>query len=123
MSILLPENAVTVIQGTSKTLSLTVKDGNGDVVNLTGATVYFTVKKSLQERDPVIQKISTDSLQIEIPNPTDGTAKIFIIPEDTSVLATCRYKYDVLVELSSGDRFVVVGPSVFEVKPGVTVLM
>jgi len=122
MSILLPENAVSITQGTSKTLCLTVKDKDGLPVDLTGSTIYLTVKKNEKEKHALIQKISSDVAQIEIPNPTDGTAKIYIVPEDTISLAATRYKFDVWVILSSGERYVVVAPSVFEVKSGITVL-
>ena len=55
MSILLPENAVTVIRGASKTLKLTVKDKKGELVDLTGATIYFTVKRKETDEECVIQ--------------------------------------------------------------------
>jgi hypothetical protein len=122
MTILLPENAVSIIRGTSKTLSLTVKDAAGNPVDLTGSTLYFTVKRKAKDKYALIQKISTDIAQIEIPNPTDGIAKIYITPEDTTSLATTRYMFDVLIILSSGERYVVVAPSVFEVKDGITVI-
>lgn len=122
MSILLPENAVSMIRGTSKTLSLKVKDAAGNPVDLTGSTVYFTVKQKAKDKYALIQKISTDIAQIEIPNPTDGIAKIYIAPEDTISMATTRYMFDVLVILSSLERYVVVPPSVFEVKDGITVI-
>ena len=122
MAILLPENSVTVVRGSSKTLTLTVKDSDGGPLDLTGSTIYFTVKKREKDEDALIQKISTDSAQIDIPNPTDGIAKITINPADTSSLATGKYKFDVWVVLSGGDRVVVVLPSVFEVVAGVTVI-
>jgi hypothetical protein len=122
MSILLPENAVSIVRGTSRTLSLKVKDADGNPVNLTGATVYFTVKQKAKDKYWLIQKISTDIAQVEIPNPTDGIAKIYLVPEDTVSLATTRYMFDVWVILSSGERYVVVAPSVFEVKDSITVI-
>lgn len=121
MTILLPENAVSVTQGTSKTLVLTVKDKHDDPVDLTGATLYFSVKRD--ERDvgnPLIQKISTDSAQIEVPNPTDGIAKIYLQPSDTQNFETTQYKFDVWMVSAIGKRFVVVKPSVFNVEAAVT---
>lgn len=122
MSMLLPENSVSIIRGTSKTMKLTVKDGRGALVNLTGATIYFTVKKHEKDEHALIQKISTNILQVEIPNPSDGVANIYLLPSDTTPLCAGRYKFDVWVVLSSGERFVVVPPSVFEVQSGVTFL-
>ena len=121
MTILLPENAVSVYRGTSKTLVLKVKDKNKEPVNLTGATVYFSVKRD--ERDtgnPLIQKMSSDSAQIEIPNPTDGIAKIYLQPADTQNFDITKYRFDVWMVSAVGKRFVVVRPSVFNVEATVT---
>lgn len=120
MGILLPENSISIIQGTTKTLSLTVKDGDGNVVDLTNATVYFTVKKRECDTTPLLFKSSDSITQIEIPLATDGVAKIYIAPTDTSTMAAGQYKFDIVVELASGDRHVVVPPSIFEVKLGIT---
>ena len=121
MTILLPENSVSVIRGTSKTLVLTVKDKNKEPVDLTGATIYFSVKKKETDTgNPLIQKVSTDSVQIEVPNPTDGIAKIYLQPSDTQNLDITQYKFDVWMVSSIGKRFVVVKPSIFNVEAGIT---
>jgi hypothetical protein len=118
----LPANAVTVIRGTNKTLALTVKDSAGEVIDLTGSTIYMTVRLKETDEGCLFQKISSDPAQIEIPNPTDGTAKIYISPSDTAGKKPTRYVYDILIILSSAERHVVVGPAVFEIKAGVTVV-
>lgn len=119
---MLPANAITIIRGTSKTLVLTIKDKDGVVVDLTGSTIYMTVRFNATDEICLFQKISTNSLDIEIPNPTDGIAKIYITPEDTYGKKTTRYTYDILIILAGGERHVVVGPAVFEIKAGVTVV-
>lgn len=118
----LPANAVTVIRGTSKTLVLTIKDKDKVLVDLTGSTIYMTVRLKETDTGCLFQKISTDGLEIDIPNPTDGIAKIFIDPQDTIGKKPTRYVYDILIILASGERHVVVGPAVFEIKAGVTVV-
>ena len=123
MAILLPKNSVEIVRGSSKTLKLKVTDGNGEIVNLTGATIYFTVKKNVKDELSLIDKSSLSISEIEIPNPTDGTALIYLIPQDTASLAATNYTFDVWVVLSSGERFVVVQPSVFKVTVGVTNLL
>jgi hypothetical protein len=121
MTILLPENAVSVTRGTSKTLVLTVKDKEGDPVNLTGATIYFSVKRDEEDvGNPLIQKISTNSTEIEIPNPTDGIAKIYLQPSDTQNFDVTQYKFDVWMVSAIGKRFVVVKTSIFNVEAAVT---
>ena len=121
MSILSPENTVSVIRGASKTLELTVKDEEGEVADLTGATIYFSVKKRALDEFYLIQKSSLDIAEIEIPNPTDGVAHIFLLPADTRGLDVRKYTYDIWVILG-GERSVVIVPSVFEVLAGVTVI-
>lgn len=118
----LPANAVVIIRGTSKTLVLTIRDKEGDLVNLTGSTIYMTVRTKETDENCLFQKISTSGQQIDIPNPTDGIAKIFIDPQDTIGKKPTRYVYDILIILASGERHVVVGPAVFEIKAGVTVV-
>ena len=119
----LPANAVVIIRGTSKTLVLTIRDKEGKLVNLTGSTIYMTVRTKETDEDCLFQKISTNGLEIDIPNPTDGIAKIFIDPGDTVGKKPTRYVYDILIILVSGERHVVVGPAVFEIKAGVTVVL
>jgi len=121
--ILSPANSLEVYRGETKTLNLTVKDGAGNLVDLTGSTLYFTVKKREAERDCVIQKISSDTAQIEIASPaTRGTAEIFLYPSDTNI-DPGKYRFDIWIVLPSGARHVVVRPSIFEVVTGVTVLV
>ena len=122
MSILLPENAIEVVRGQSKTLKLTVKDKAGVVVDLTGSTIYFTVKEKLTDPKPLIQKLSTNIAEIEVPNPVDGTANIFIVPDDTRSLGRGKYVYDLWIVLSTGERNPLIKPSTFEVTLGATVI-
>lgn len=120
--LLLPENAVTVIRGTSKTLELTVTDSNGSPVDLTGAKVVFTVKARVEDQIPLIQKTSDTLAQVTITSPTEGKAQIYLDAADTQTRDIKKYVFDVWVILSSGKRFAVVPPSVFEVQAGVTLL-
>jgi hypothetical protein len=117
-----PVNSVSVIRGSSKTFQLTVTDQDGNVVNLTGATIYFTVKRNIKDVEWVIQKKSTDVTQINITQPIDGIAQIYLQPGDTVNLDPKDYIFDVWVVLSSGQQYPVVTPTTFEVEAGVTVL-
>lgn len=119
---MLPENSVTVIRGSSKTLELTVTDANGTAVDLTDARVVMTVKCKVEDRDWLIQKTTDDALQAVITAPRSGIARIFLVPADTQNLDPKQYVFDVWTVLSNGRRFAVVQPSVFEVTAGVTVL-
>ena len=120
MSILFPENAVTIIRGASKTLKLTVTDENNAMVNLTGARVYFTVKISDRDPQPLFQKSSNNPAQAEITTPREGIALIYLQPSDTQNLDPHEYLFDVWVVLANGKRYPVVKPSVFKVEPGIS---
>lgn len=122
MSFLLPEGTITMTRGASELVDVTVSKSDGNPQDLTGATLYFTVRIRESDEFPVIQKISTDSNQIEIPNPTDGKAKVYLRSSDTAGLRPRRYVYDIWVVLPDGNRYVVVPTNVFEIKGGVTVL-
>lgn len=120
MSILFPENAITIIRGSSKTLKLTVTDENGAMVNLTGATVYFSVKVAERDPQPLFQKSSLNPAQAEITVPREGVALIYLQPSDTQNLDPHEYVFDAWVILANGKRYPVVKPSVFAVQPGVS---
>lgn len=120
MSILYPENAIVIIRGSSKTLKLVVSDENGGLVNLTGATIYFSVKVGARDPQPLFQKSSNTPTQAEITVPREGVALIYLQPSDTQNLDPHEYVFDVWVILSNGKRYPVVKPSVFAVQPGVS---
>lgn len=122
MSLLDAENAISIVRGTSKTLQLCVKDMAGAAVNLTGARVILTVKCRITDRDPLIQKDSAvGPLEALITIPLEGKAEFYLSPVDTQTLEG-KFVFDVWVILSSGKRYLVVGPGDFTVLPGVTVL-
>lgn len=117
------ESSIEIIRGSSRTLALTVTDGEGDPVNLTGGRIIMTVKCRISDSEVLFQKDSDEgAAEIEITNASSGEAKIYIQPSDTSGLAAASYVFDVWVLLSSGSRHLVIGPGTFVVKAGVTVL-
>lgn len=135
VNVLLPENSVRVIRGTSKSFKLTVSDLREESIvscgcspasppplDLTGVTLHFTVKKEISDRLPVIKKTSLISSEIEIVNAKAGTAKIHLNPSDTQDLEPNFYIFDVWVVLSNGKRFCITGPCQIQVEFGVTFL-
>lgn len=125
-SIVASENEVEIVRGTSKNFELLVSDENGDPVDLTGARVISTVRCELGDDKVSIQKDSSvGATQAEIltqSGDTLGKALIKFSPSDTQNLDPGEYVFDVWVILSSGARHIVVGPSPFIIKRGVTVL-
>jgi hypothetical protein len=51
-------NTIELYQSEQETYSLSVKDQNGNPENLTGGTLVFTVKRDLDDTDPLIVKTS-----------------------------------------------------------------
>lgn len=114
-------NTIEVYRGQSKTFELTIKDSTNAAVDLTGASIYFTVKKEVTDTVAIISKTTDDPLQAEILAPnTDGKARIYLIPSDTSVLDVGDYLFDIWVQLSSGKRYPIVEVSKFIIKASVT---
>lgn len=115
-----PENALEILRGSTKTLRLSVQDSEGEAVDLTGATVYFTVKKKIGDSLPLFQKISTNLTQAEIYDAKGGIAKIYLYPADTQQRCPGDYYFDIWVVTSTGKQFAVVPPSKFTIEASVT---
>lgn len=122
---LVPENALSVVRGSSRTLTLMVTDpaNNGAALNITGAMIYFTVKKRLTDALPLIQKTGILAQEIDLIEPRAGHAEIYLVPADTQHLDPGLYVFDVWVILANGKHVPVIEPSTFEVLPTVTVLL
>jgi len=93
--ILNTENSIEMFRGTSKTFDLTVTDDSGQPVDLTGATLYLTIKERMDDQLPLVQKKSSDALQIDIYDPRAGKARIYLEPGDTQNLALKPRFFDV----------------------------
>jgi len=130
-NITLSSNSVDVYQGESKDLDLEivkeVKNIDGvlveEPVDLTGCTIYFSVRTKTNSPDLLISKTSTNVLAVEILLPlTDGKAIIHLTSDDTKHMDPSEYVFDVWITLSSGKNAPVVEVSAFIVKAAVTKL-
>lgn len=121
-----------VLKGESRVYTITVlrpidstDDPDDGLVDLTDSVLYFTVRTvEGASGDPVISKTSADVEQIEILDQTTnkGQFKVYLLSSDTNV-AIKQYRYDVWVTFPDDDEArPVVRPSLFEVRPSVTVL-
>ncbi len=117
-------NTILVYKGASKDVDLKIvkdiKDPNGNPFevpfDLTGCSLFFTVRKTLQDPKYIIYKTTNDSSQIAVSNdPTTGDAIVFIGFIDTELLEPGLYYFDVWVQEPSGKRYPVVEPSEFMV--------
>lgn len=120
----LGSQTIEVFKGQSKTWLLTLKeDPGGGPANLTGAKLYFTVRKNISDATATFEKTSDVITEIEILVPEiDGKANVFLSPSDTNNLAVGDYVYDMWVELSSGTRHPIIDPSPFIIKTPVTII-
>lgn len=85
--------------GDTKTINLTVKDSAGSAVDITGATVWMTIKNKVgdSDADALVQKEVTSHA-----DPTEGETQIVITSDDTQELRAGTFKYDIQIKLASG---------------------
>lgn len=121
--------AITVVRGANKTLLMTVRDGNKQPVDLTGAKVWFTVKHRIEDVAACISKKNLlaggvdGQILILLPQTgaQKGQAKIFLVPADTAGMDPAEsYWCDAWVQLATGEKYQVVSNRPFKVEPAVT---
>ena len=86
-------------RGDSKTINMSFKDNTGNPIDLTGATIWFTVKRNPMDLDSnaVIQKEITSHTDA-----TNGLSTISLAPTDTNDLEIRSYNYDIQLVDSIG---------------------
>jgi hypothetical protein len=119
---LVPENTVSIIRGTNKTIRVTVTNPDTTATNLTGGKLVLSVKDGLYQDLPLIQKLTTDAAQAVITKPREGLVEFYFVPADTQGLTPKDYIFDIWLITATGDRYAVVTPTTFTVTPGVTYL-
>ena len=92
-------------RGDSRTYRLTITDEEDNIYNLTGATVYFTVKEANSQADSVavIQLSSASITEIDIDEPTNGKAYIYVKNIHTQDMEIKSFIYDCQVLLPTND--------------------
>lgn len=87
----------TIIQGDDLTFTLTFKDEDGVVIDITGFTVFFTAKKDFDEvvddADAPLSATVTSHT-----DPTNGITEINIPNTDTVDLEPRKYYYDIQIK-------------------------
>jgi hypothetical protein len=100
------------VRGTTISLTFTVKDEDGQVADLTGATAYLRVRPDAKAA-PVIQKQSP-STGITISTQTGATKDQFVAtldPADTAALEQGDYLWDAWIVTAAAARHAVIAPS------------
>lgn len=88
-------NTKEMYRGDNKTFQVTIKDSTGTAVNISGAGLKFTVKEAANDPSFKIQKTSASATEIDLTDPTNGIAEIYLVPDDTRNLKAGAYQYDV----------------------------
>lgn len=82
-----------IIQGDDETITVTFKDEDGVAINITGYTVFFTMKKrpddDSDDSDAPIKKTVTSHT-----DPTHGITVVNLTSAETALLEPRRYVYD-----------------------------
>lgn len=90
---------IQIVRATDNSFTTTFTDSNGAAIDLTGATVFFTVKSDLADTDDeaLISKDVTSHT-----DPTNGITVITLTDTDTDI-AACNYFYDIKLKDSGGN--------------------
>ena len=104
---------ISMIRGDTEAIKVSCRDESGtDIPLVEGDIVYFTVKRSTNTEEKILQKIVTEF--------TEGVALITIFPEDTRELKTGIYNYDIQLNRANGQVKTIIPPSTFTINAEVT---
>lgn len=98
---------IEIYRGDNRTLEVRVTDSADQPVDLTGASIRFTVRKGV-DKEVLIEKTSSDPAQAKITDATGGVLEVYLVPADTKKLKPGGYVFDVEVTLSNGKVYTVV---------------
>jgi hypothetical protein len=84
-------------QGDSDVLEFSFADDTGNPVNITGTTLYFSVKSSVDDVDYFFQRIVTNHINAE-----NGLTEVQINSSNTNT--TGSYFYDCVLVFADGSR-------------------
>lgn len=105
-----PDGTIKLTRGDTARLEVSIKNDltNSDYEMTFEDVLRFTIKKTVNDSTPAVQKVVTGSNQFHIE------------PEDTKPLSFGKYLYDVELTTASGDVYTVIVPTTFEVLKEVT---
>jgi len=92
-----------IIRGDTTQYTITFKDSVGAPIDISGWTIFLTVKGSIFDSDDkaVIKK------DITITDGSGGQAVITLLPTDTATLPPLTYLYDIQVKTNTGEVYTV----------------
>lgn len=107
---------IEVTQGDDKTLTFFFTNVDETAYDLTGCTLFFTVKKNYEDADASALINTTLTLSA---TPIDGTATLALVPANTKYMLG-TYVYDIQLKTAAGKILTLVTDTFF-VKPEVTI--
>ena len=101
------EGKFSIVRGDSAVVDLTIMRNDEEYTLQEGDVCVLTVKKSVNDKDFLIQKPLVNG-------------QFIFVPDDTSGLEYDKYRYD--VQFTGADGFVdtIIKPNIFKVEPEVT---
>lgn len=90
-------DTVQIIRGDTTQFELTFRDKDGVLIDLSGSTVFFTVKRRINDLD--VNAVIAKEISV-FDDPEEGVAIVELSPEDTDIRRG-SYIYD--VQLVEGD--------------------
>lgn len=107
-----------IIRGDDKTWILFLRTPAGAAINITGMTVYFTVKTApdddLTDAAAVLKKDITSHFDA-----TGGKTYLILVPADTKAKPVSGYSYDIQVK-DAGGKIVTTSLGDFIIDPEIT---
>jgi len=112
-----PYYGIEMYADNDRTYRVYVKDGNLDIIDLTGASAVFTMKKTKESATATITKSTTNPAEGMIGAADEGEIFFYILPADTASIELRQYVFDVTVTLASGKSYTVLEGTINLLQP------
>lgn len=99
-------NLISIISGDTETISLTFKDQDSNLIDITGYTVFLTVKQSVNASKSDDFSVIKKDVTVHS-DPVNGATEVVLSSSDTAVRAE-NYVYDIQIKDVSGNITTVV---------------
>lgn len=113
----MPYYGIEMYADNDRTFRVYVKDGNLDIIGLTGATAVLTIKKTKASATATITKSTANPAEGMIGAADEGEIFFYILPADTASIELRQYVFDVTVTLSSGKSYTVLEGTINLLQP------
>ena len=112
----LENTQLSMIKGDSRVLNLHFSDSNGADINITGWTIFLTIKKVATDTDEkaLVKKDVTVHT-----NPSLGQTQITLAPTDTSAIPAGKYPFDIQAKTDT-DEIVTVVKGTYTIEQDIT---